>query len=172
LHIRQRPAAAYWTRCLSAPSSSPSPTTHRLSKDQIAKVDAIFHKLLWLDMFEISILNDIINEKLGIVLTPKQRSALAKQIEALDGNVTTTMAVQAEAEPEAPKTVDVKLTGYDEKSKIKVIKEVRAIAGLGLKEAKELVESLPKVVMKGVKPEDAAAMNKKLVEAGAKVELV
>ena len=55
--------------------------------------------------------------------------------------------------------------------KINVIKEVRAITGLGLKEAKDLVESAPKAVKEGVSKQEGAALKKKLEEAGAKVEL-
>ncbi|MBP5215091.1 MAG: 50S ribosomal protein L7/L12 [Alphaproteobacteria bacterium] len=56
-------------------------------------------------------------------------------------------------------------------NKINVIKEVRAITGLGLKEAKDLVEGAPKTVKEGVAKADAEAMKAKLEEAGAKVEL-
>ena len=55
--------------------------------------------------------------------------------------------------------------------KINVIKEVRAITGLGLKEAKDLVEGAPKTVKEGVNKKDAEDMKKKLEAAGAKVEL-
>ena len=55
--------------------------------------------------------------------------------------------------------------------KINVIKEVRAITGLGLKEAKELVEGAPKTVKEGISKADAEEMKKKLESAGAKVEL-
>jgi large subunit ribosomal protein L7/L12 len=55
--------------------------------------------------------------------------------------------------------------------KIEVIKEVRAITGLGLKEAKDLVEAAPKPVKEGVSKEDAAKFAKQLEEAGAKVEI-
>ena len=56
-------------------------------------------------------------------------------------------------------------------SKINVIKEVRAITALGLKEAKELVESAPKPVKEGVKKEEAEELKKKLEDAGASVEV-
>jgi len=56
-------------------------------------------------------------------------------------------------------------------SAINVIKEVRAITGLGLKEAKDLVEAAPKTVKEGVTKEEAAELKKKLEAAGAKVEL-
>ncbi|HKF61996.1 MAG TPA: 50S ribosomal protein L7/L12 [Dongiaceae bacterium] len=55
--------------------------------------------------------------------------------------------------------------------KINVIKEVRAITGLGLKEAKDLVEGAPKTVKEGVNKTEAADLKKKLEDAGAKVEL-
>jgi len=55
--------------------------------------------------------------------------------------------------------------------KINVIKEVRAVTGLGLKEAKDLVEAAPKAVKEGVNKAEAAEIKKKLEDAGAKVEL-
>ena len=65
---------------------------------------------------------------------------------------------------------DVILTSFGDK-KINVIKEVRAITGLGLKEAKEFVESCPKAVKEGVSTEEAEEIKKKLEEAGASAEI-
>jgi large subunit ribosomal protein L7/L12 len=65
---------------------------------------------------------------------------------------------------------DVILAAVGEK-KINVIKEVRTITGLGLKEAKELVESAPKAVKEGAKKDEAEELKKKLEEVGATVEL-
>ncbi len=65
---------------------------------------------------------------------------------------------------------DVVLASFGEK-KINVIKEVRAITGLGLKEAKEAVESAPTVIKEGAKKDEAEEIKKKLEEAGATVEL-
>jgi ribosomal protein L7/L12 len=77
------------------------------------------------------------------------------------------------APPVEAKTIfDVKLMGFDAAAKIKVIKEVRAMAGLGLKEAKELVESAPAILQKGVKLEQAEEIKAKLIELGAQVDLV
>jgi large subunit ribosomal protein L7/L12 len=56
-------------------------------------------------------------------------------------------------------------------TKIQVLKEVRAITGLGLKEAKDLVDSTPKTVKEGLKKEEAQELKKKLEELGAKIEL-
>jgi len=65
---------------------------------------------------------------------------------------------------------DVMLTAVGDK-KINVIKEVRAITGLGLKEAKELVESAPSAVKEGASKDEAEEIKKKLEEVGASVEL-
>ncbi|MFC2028277.1 50S ribosomal protein L7/L12, partial [Chloroflexota bacterium] len=65
---------------------------------------------------------------------------------------------------------NVMLTSFGE-SKINVIKAVREVAGLGLKEAKELVESAPKAVKEGVSKEEAAVAKEKLEAAGASVEI-
>ena len=80
-------------------------------------------------------------------------------------------AAAAAAEPEEEKTeFDVILVAAGEK-KINVIKEVRAITGLGLKEAKDLVEGAPKPVKEAVSKDDAAKFKKQLEEAGASVEV-
>ena len=77
-----------------------------------------------------------------------------------------------EAEAVVEKTVfDVKLTGFDASSKIKVIKEVRAIAGFGLKEAKEFVEGAPGILMKDLKQDKADEIKAKLEAVGATVEI-
>ena len=78
-------------------------------------------------------------------------------------------AAPAEAAEEKTE-FDVVLTAAGDK-KINVIKEVRAITGLGLKEAKDLVESAPKPVKEGVAKEEAEELLKKLTDAGASAEL-
>ena len=76
----------------------------------------------------------------------------------------------AAAAAEEKTEFDVILASIGEK-KINVIKEVRGITGLGLKEAKEAVESAPKAIKEGVSKEEAEEVKKKLEEAGASVEL-
>jgi large subunit ribosomal protein L7/L12 len=73
-------------------------------------------------------------------------------------------------EEEASSTVDVILTGAGDK-KIQVIKVVRAATGLGLKEAKALVDEAPKPVKEGIEREEADKLKQELEEAGASVEL-
>ena len=77
-------------------------------------------------------------------------------------------APAAAAEEKTEFTVELAASGA---SKINVIKVVREITGLGLKEAKDLVEGAPKTIKEGVAKADAEDMKKKLEEAGAKVEL-
>jgi large subunit ribosomal protein L7/L12 len=74
------------------------------------------------------------------------------------------------AAEEAKDEFDVMLTGVGDK-KIQVIKEVRAITGLGLKEAKALVESAPAAVKEGVSKEEAEQIKAKLEEVGAMIDL-
>jgi large subunit ribosomal protein L7/L12 len=81
-------------------------------------------------------------------------------------------AVQGETEEKEEKTsFDVILKEFGDK-KIQVIKEVRALTALGLKEAKDLVDNVPKPVKEGISKEDAEAAKKQLEAAGAVVELV
>jgi large subunit ribosomal protein L7/L12 len=76
----------------------------------------------------------------------------------------------AAAEPEEEKTeFDVILEDVPADKKIAILKVVRGLTGLGLKEAKELVEAAPKAVKEGVTKDDAEAAKKELEEAGAKV---
>jgi large subunit ribosomal protein L7/L12 len=108
-------------------------------------------------------------------LTVIEAAELAKKLEDTWGvSAAAPVAVAAAAAPAeaaAEQTeFDVILTAAGEK-KINVIKEVRAITGLGLKEAKDLVEGAPKPVKEGVSKEEAAGLKKKLEEAGASVEL-
>jgi large subunit ribosomal protein L7/L12 len=75
-----------------------------------------------------------------------------------------------EAPAEEKTEFDVVLTAAGDK-KIQVIKEVRTITGLGLKDAKDLVESAPKPIKEGVKKEEAEEIKKKVEEAGGSVEV-
>jgi large subunit ribosomal protein L7/L12 len=77
---------------------------------------------------------------------------------------------EAADEDEGPTTVDVVLTGAGDK-KIQVIKVVRAATGLGLKEAKALVDEAPKPVKEGIEKDEADKLKQELEEAGASVEL-
>ena len=79
-------------------------------------------------------------------------------------------AAGGEAAVEEKTEFDVILTSFGDK-KINVIKEVRSITGLGLKEAKEFVESCPKAVKEAVSTEEAEEIKKKLEEAGASAEI-
>jgi large subunit ribosomal protein L7/L12 len=108
-------------------------------------------------------------------LTVMQAAELSKMLEEKWGVSAAAPVAAAAAGPAAAAAEEqteftVMLTAAGDK-KIEVIKEVRAITGLGLKEAKDLVEAAPKAVKEGVNKKDAEDMMKKLQAAGAKVEL-
>ncbi len=111
-------------------------------------------------------------------LTVLEAAELSKKLEEAWG-VSAAAPVAAAAAPGAAAPAaaaeqtefTVVLKEVNPERKINVIKEVRAITGLGLKEAKDLVEGAPKTVKDGVNKSDAEALKKKLEEAGAKVEL-
>ena len=116
-------------------------------------------------------LNKIIDElsKLTVV----EAADLSKQLEEKWG-VTAAAPAAAPAAAAAPteeKTDFIIFLAAIGDKKINVIKEVRSITGLGLKEAKDLVEGAPKEVKKGVPKKEAEEAKKKLEAAGAKVEL-
>ena len=116
-------------------------------------------------------LNKIIGElsKLTVV----EAADLSKKLEEKWGvsAAAPVAAVAVAAEPKEEKTDFVIFLSAAGDKKINVIKEVRAITGLGLKEAKDLVEAAPKEVKKGVPKKEAEEAKKKLEAAGAKVEL-
>ena len=111
-------------------------------------------------------------------MTLLEASELVKAIEETFGvsaaapvaAVAAAPAAGAAAEEEEKTNFDVVLEGFGD-NKIAVIKVVRALTSLGLKEAKEVVESAPKAVLEGAKKEDAEAAKKQLEEAGATVTL-
>jgi large subunit ribosomal protein L7/L12 len=109
-------------------------------------------------------------------LTVLQLSELSKKLEEKWGVSAASFAVAAPATAAASAPAEVKdkfevVLASAGENKINVIKEVRAITGLGLKEAKDLVEAAPKTVKSDVPTAEADEIKKKLEAAGAKVEL-
>ncbi|MBN8814190.1 MAG: 50S ribosomal protein L7/L12 [Sphingomonas sp.] len=126
----------------------------------MADLNALVDQLSELTVLEAAELSKLLEEKWGV-------SAAAAVAVAAPGAGGAGGAAPAE---EAKDEFDVILTG-DGGKKINVIKEVRAITGLGLTEAKTLVESAPKAVKEGVNKDEAEKIKKQLEEAGATVEL-
>ena len=121
--------------------------------------DQVIEFISNMSVLEMSELVKEMEEKFGV-------SAAAAAVAAPVAAGTGDAAAQAEEKTE----FDVILTSFGEK-KINVIKEVRGITGLGLKEAKEAVESAPKAIKEGVSKEEAEEVKKKLEDAGATVEV-
>ncbi|MFT3967787.1 MAG: 50S ribosomal protein L7/L12 [Sphingobium sp.] len=125
----------------------------------MADINALVDQLSALTVLEAAELSKALEEKWGV-------SAAAAVAVAAPAGGAAGGAPAAEEQSE----FDVILTG-DGGKKINVIKEVRAITGLGLTEAKSLVEGAPKAVKEGVSKAEAEELKKKLEEAGATVEL-
>lgn len=152
------------------PASSDSAADSRAEECPFAspRVEELFHRMKNLERDDLSTISDLVYERLGIEITPEM--FVGGGGEELD--VGTEDGVSVEEEKVEEKTAfDLKLVSFDAKAKIKVIKEVRSMAGLGLKEAKEMVEAAPKVVMKDIKQEEAEELKAKLEEVGATVEI-
>ena len=124
----------------------------------MADLDKLVEELSKLTVLEAAELSKKLEEEWGVsAAAPVAVAAVAGGGEA---------AAAAEEKDE----FDVVLASFGEK-KINVIKEVRAITGLGLKEAKDLVEGVPKAVKEGVGKDEAAEIKKTRAEAGATIEL-
>ena len=123
-------------------------------------IEEIAEKLDTLTLLEASQLSKLLQEKWGV----SAAAAVAVAAPAAGG------AAAGGAAAEEKTEFDVMLMAAGEK-KIQVIKVVRELTGLGLKEAKDLVDGAPKPVKEGVNKADADAAKKKLEDAGAKVEV-
>jgi large subunit ribosomal protein L7/L12 len=121
-----------------------------------ANLDKIVDDLSTLTVIEAAELSKLLEEKWGVSAAAP---AAVMQV-----------AGDAGAVEEEKSEFDVILASFGEK-KINVIKEVRAITGLGLKEAKDLVEAVPSAIKEGVNKEEADQLKTKLEEAGATVEV-
>lgn len=129
--------------------------------DDKGNVDKIVEMIEQLTALELADLAKALSEKFGV--TPMA----AMPVGAVAGGAA---AGGGAVEEEEKTSFDVILTAFGEK-KLQVIKVVRAITGLGLKEAKDLVEGAPKPVKEGVAKEDAQEIKTKLEEVGATVEV-
>ena len=128
----------------------------------MADVQRTLDEILSMNLLEVRDLLKGLEDKLGI----KAAAPMAMAAMPMAG-----AAAGAEAAPAEEKTeFDLILTGFGDK-KIQVIKVVRELTGLGLKEAKDLVEGVPKTVKEGVSKEEAGNLKKKLEEAGGTAEV-
>ena len=128
----------------------------------MADVQKIAEDISGLTLLEARDLVKTLEEKLGV----KAAAPMAVAAMPMGG-----AAAAGQAAPVEEKTeFDVILTGFGDK-KIQVIKVVRELTGLGLKEAKDLVEGVPKPVKEGVSKEESANFKKKLEDAGGTVQI-
>ena len=133
--------------------------TEQVNVEVSAEMEQFISYVEKLSVLDLSKLVKALEERLGVSAAAPVAVAAAPAAGA---------APAAAAEEQTEFTVILADMGA---SKVNVIKEVRAITGLGLKEAKELVEGAPKPVKEGVSKEDAAKIKEQLEAAGAKVEI-
>jgi large subunit ribosomal protein L7/L12 len=133
--------------------------TKKEGKPVSAKIQAILKNVEELTVLELADLVKALEEKFGV-----SAAAAAVAVAAPAGGG----AAAAPAEEKTSFTVILASSG---EKKIQVIKEIRALTSLGLKEAKDLVEGAPKVVKEGATKDEAAKIKKILEEQGAKVEI-
>ncbi len=123
------------------------------------KFKGLVEQIEKLSVLDLAELVKVLEDKFGVSGMPFVSAAPAAGATALDGGKT-----------EEKSSFDIELKGVGDQ-KISVIKVVKEITGQGLKEAKDLVDSAPKVIKQGLKKEEAEELKKKLEEAGATVEL-
>jgi large subunit ribosomal protein L7/L12 len=147
-----------------AKEEKPAKETKKANDEQGKKwnsdIKKIGDKIVSLTLMQAKELGDYLKEEYGIV--PAAGGAVIMSGPAVQGQ-----AVQEEVKS----TFNLILKSFGDK-KIQVIKEVRALTGLGLKEAKDLVDGVPKPLKEGMSKEDAQVAQKKLEAVGAVVELV
>ncbi|MEA5417802.1 50S ribosomal protein L7/L12 [Spirulina sp. CCNP1310] len=129
-----------------------------------AATDEILEKLKSLTLLEASELVTQIEDAFGVTAAAPAGGGMMMMAPGA--------AAPAAAEPEEEKTeFDVILESFPDDKKIAILKVVRAITGLGLKEAKEVVESAPKALKEATTKDDAESIKKQLEEAGAKASI-
>ena len=142
------------------------------------KVIDLSQQILSLNMIEVKELLDLLKEKLDIQDGGMMPMGMPMGMPAMpQPGAPAAAAAGAPAEDAAPEAkaektdFEIKLDSFNAADKLKVIKEVRAITGLGLKESKEMVEGAPQVVKAGVPKEDAEKFKKQIEDAGGKVTI-
>ena len=155
-----------------APAAARSCRQRRMTAPAASeKVEKICDDVCQLNVLELKEFLDLFKERAGLSDADLQGGGGGGGVVQVAAAAAPAAAAPAEATAEEKEFFDIKLTSFDAKAKIKVIKEVRALTGLGLKEAKEVVEGAPSVLKKEVKKDEAEEIVKKLTELGAAAEL-
>ena len=156
-----------------APAAARGASRRRMTAPAVSeKVEKICDDVCQLNVLELKEFLDLFKERAGLSDADLQGGGGGGGgVVQVAAAAAPAAAAPAEAAAEEKEFFDIKLTSFDAKAKIKVIKEVRALTGLGLKEAKEVVEGAPSVLKKEVKKDEAEEIVKKLTELGAAAEL-
>jgi len=166
------PAAAAVAPAAAAAAAAPAPAPAAGDKTATSpKVGELCDRILELNVLEINQLLFRLQTRLGI--SDAQLAANSGGGKSSAPAAAAAGAAPAAAAAAPPKDAfDIKLGPVDAKAKIKIIKEIRVITGLGLAESKALVEKAPCVVKQGVKKDEVDKIKKLLVDAGATVEVI
>jgi len=147
-------------------------------KEPSEKVKRIAEEVMQLNLYESMEFVDYLKDKFGIENDAQLYGMGGGMMMPAGGMVAAAPAAAAPAEeakeeekPAEKTEFGVELKGFDAKGKIKVIKEIRAITGLGLKEAKELVEKAPVIIKEHLTKDEADGLAEKIKAAGGEVEL-
>lgn len=132
-----------------------------------ADMEKMIEEISNMTVLELSELVKALEDKFGVSASAMPAVAMPGMMPAADGAA----GAEEEAAAEEKTEFDVQLKEFGAQ-KIPVIKEVRALTGLGLKEAKEKVESAPVVIQEGISKEDAEKAKEQLEELGATVEII
>eukprot|EP00271_Cylindrocystis_brebissonii_P007474 TRINITY_DN21048_c0_g1_i1.p1 TRINITY_DN21048_c0_g1~~TRINITY_DN21048_c0_g1_i1.p1 ORF type:complete len:204 (-),score=39.93 TRINITY_DN21048_c0_g1_i1:509-1120(-) len=150
------------------PSSPPSSSLQEERSPPSEKINRLLDEITELTILEVSDLTKLLRKRLGLPDIgggmPMMGMMMGQGVQQGSGPAP---AAAAEAKKEEKTVFDVTLEKFDAASKLKIIKEVRALTSLGLKEAKELVEKSPVVVKAGVTKEEAETIVEKLKAVGA-----
>ena len=161
-----------WCRGFSAEATAASESGDDAKPACSPKVLELAEQISLLNLVEVAELVTQLKTTLNLPDTPAMGMPMGMPMAMAGGAAPAADAAEEEPVVEEKAIVNIQLDSFDDSSKIKVIKEVKALSGLGLKEAKALVESLPAAVLSDVKREDAASIVETLEGVGAKVSLV
>lgn len=162
--INTHPSSVQLISIQSRSYSSPATQSENVSK--------IVNELSNLTLLETMDLTEILRQKLDVSEMPVMAAMMPGMAFPGSGAGKSSAAGEGtEKKKEAKTAFDVMLQAYEAAAKIKVIKEVRSITDLGLKEAKDLVEKAPTLLKKGVSKEEAEKIIEKLKAVGAKVAM-
>eukprot|EP00795_Rhopilema_esculentum_P009420 gene9420-17135_t len=163
--LRRTPSLSFARSCCAAADAMPLPGKDGQPKVYTGKIQNIVNEISKLTLGEVSDLNSLLKETLNIQDAPMMSAAAMMAAPA---------AQEAEPEPQKEEQTEftIKLTKFDDGSKIKLIKEIKALLPeMNLVQAKKFVESVPQVIKEKLSKEDSEKIKKQIEAVGGSVEI-